>query len=424
MYAIYNLAWAVAAPGLRAWLRRHPRHGPLLARFDPEIPADVVRPLWVHACSVGEVTTAKPILQALRQRFAGAPILLSTSTATGRDLADRTCAGCPVTWFPFDAPGSVRQFLEKAQPRILILIETELWPNVLRECRRRGIPAVIVNGRLSDKHFPRYRRWRPFFQAVFGQLTAVGVQNQVYADRMTALGVDAAKVHITGNTKFDAVAAEVDEARRARLKAENGFPEQAPILVFGSTRPGDEALAGACWHTLRTQFPDLRLVVAPRHLERMDEALQPFDEPVLRRSEVKQGRTPNGERVFFLDTVGELALFYSLGSVAVVGGSFFPGVNGHNPLEPAALGVPTVFGPYMSNFPDPAAVLLAAKGAIQVPSPERLGETLAALLNDPEESARMAARGRDAILSERGAIERNVDLVEAVLQHSSPPSVR
>ena len=421
MYALYNGAWALAAPGLRRWLRRHPRHGELLARFAPVIPAFSGQPIWVHACSVGEVTTAKPILKALQTRFPATPILLTASTATGYELANKSCADFHVTWFPFDSPRAVGSFLDGAKPRVLVLVETEIWPNVLRECRRRGIPSVIVNGRISDKHFPRYLRFRFLLRKVFCQLAAAGVQNETYAERFAMLGVNRSAIHVTGNTKFDAVATAVDEELRARLRTENGLSGGGPVLVFGSTRPGDEALAATCWRQLREEFPTLRLVVAPRHLDRIDEALQPFEEAVLRRSEVLRGREPSGERIFFLDTVGELAAFYSLGDVAVVGGSFYAGVNGHNPLEPAALGVATVFGPYMSNFPDPAAVLLGAGGGIQVGRPEELCGTLISLLNDTARRATMASRAREAVLNQRGAIERNVDLVETLLSRSGRP---
>ena len=418
---LYNTVLAVASPFIALWLRGHPRYRDLNARFDPPVPRLDARPLWVQACSVGEVNTARPIVAALQERFPGVPVLLTSSTLTGRDLARQACPHLPTTWFPFDTRGAVRRFLDKAHPRALVLVETELWPNVLYESRRRGIPVVLVNGRLSDKHYPRYRQFRLFFGPVFQQLSAVGAQNAAYQQRFISLGVDPRAIRATGNTKFDGVATAVDVRTRTRLKVENGFPADHPILLFGSTRPGDEALAAACWGALRAEMPNLHLVVAPRHLERLDEAIASFDEPVIRRSQIRAGRKPAGERIFVLDTLGELVSFYSIATVAVVGGSFYPGVNGHNPLEPAALGVPTVFGPYMSNFMDPARVLLAAKGAIQVSGPEDLCAALDRLLADPAEQRRLGTRARRAVLAHRGAIARNVDLIEAVLKQGSTP---
>jgi 3-deoxy-D-manno-octulosonic-acid transferase len=414
-YGLYNAAWALAAPAGALWLRTHARHRELSDRFHPPAPV-LDAPVWVHACSVGEVTTAKPILAALRRRFPEIPLLLTTSTVAGRALAREACAEYPLTWCPFDAPGSVRRFLDHVRPRALVLIETELWPNLLRECSRRGTPAILVNGRVSDKHYPRYLRFRGLFREALRHLTLAGVQTPLYAERLRALGADPAIVRVTGNTKFDAVATVVDARTRARLRLENGFPPECPVLVFGSTRPGDESLAAACWRTLRGQA-GLRLVVAPRHLERLDEALAPFaGEAILWRSAVKAGRAPAGERVFFLDTVGELAAFYSMASIAVVGGSWYPGVNGHNPLEPAALGVATVFGPYMSNFPEPAKALVQARGAIQVQRPEDLEPTLKRLLADTTEQHCYGTRARKAVLDNRGAVERNVDLIQEALR--------
>lgn len=418
IFRLYNTALSLLAPCGAVWLRCHPRYHPLLARFNPPVPALNDRPVWVHACSVGEVNTARPILKVLQSRLPNIPMLLTVSTATGYALAEKVCAEFAVAWSPFDTRAAVRRFLEKARPRALVIIETELWPNLIRETRRCGAPVILVNGRISDKHYPRYLRWRRFFAETLCQVTAFGVQNDAYAQRFTAIGAAPGTVHVTGNTKFDGVTTEIDAKERARLRAENGFAPGQPVLIFGSTRPGDEALAAECWRALSADLPGLRLIVAPRHLERLSEALAAFSEPILRRSEVKEGRSPAGERVFLLDTVGELVSFYAIASVAVVGGSFYPGVNGHNPLEPAALGVPTVFGPYMSNFTDPARALLAARGAIQVSRPEDLCAALRSLLGDPAEQRQLGTRARKAVLDNQGAIDRNVDLVLAQLDLS------
>lgn len=415
IYSVYNNVVPIIALGGRVWLQLHPAHRELLARFHPNPPRCAAPPFWVHACSVGEVNTARPIIRALQERFPDTPVLLSTATASGQALAQKDAAGAVPTWFPFDTRAAVRRFLQAATPRALILIETEIWPNVVRETRRFGAPVIVVNGRLSDKHIARYRRWRSLFAPVFAQLSAIGAQNDDYARRFIEIGADPAVVRVTGSTKFDGVATAIEPRVRARLKAENGFPPEYPMLLFGSTRPGDEVLAAQCWRSLRAEFPTLRLVVAPRHLDRLDEALAAFDEPVLRRSEVKAGRTPAGERVFFLDTVGELVSFYAIASVAVVGGSFFPGVNGHNPLEPAALGVPTVFGPYMSNFTDPARALTGARAAIQTSHPDALCDALRALLRDPGQQRQLGTLGRKAVLDNQGAVRRNVDMIADVL---------
>lgn len=418
-YWLYNAAWSAAAPLGAWWLKHHALHHELVARFDPGIPSFDAPPLWLQACSIGEVNTARPILEAMRERFPDIPRLLTASTAAGKVLAQKNCRQAEIGWFPFDARKSVKRFLDRAKPRALVLLETELWPNVLRETARRGIPVILINGRISDKHLGRYRRFRGFYRKVLANMTAIGAQNELHAGRFAELGADPACIHVTGNTKFDGVITAVDPKTRARTRAENGFTADCPILIFGSTRPGDEVLAAKCWTVLRRTFPKLRLIVAPRHTDRLNDAMAAFDEPVIRRSDIRNGVRASGERVMILDTVGELVAFYAIATVAVIGGSFYPGVNGHNPLEPAALGVPTLFGPYMSNFPDPARVLLQARGAVEVAAPEELCGRLMALLEDPAEQRQVGTRGRKAVLDHQGAIARNLDLIESSLRE--PP---
>ncbi|HOZ49682.1 MAG TPA: 3-deoxy-D-manno-octulosonic acid transferase [Candidatus Hydrogenedentes bacterium] len=409
------MAMSVAAPIGATWLRMQPARRPLLARFDPPVPPMDGRPLWVQACSMGEVGTAKPLILAFLRRHPDVPVLLTASTMTGHAQAEALRDRVHVSWFPVDQGKVVRRFLDRARPRALVLIETELWPTVIREAARHDCSTVLLNGRISDKHYPRYRRFRPVLAPAFEELTAVGAQNGEYAERLASLGTPRERIRVTGSTKFDGVLTTVDGATQSALRASLGFPDGAPVLVFGSTRPGDEALAATCWKTLRDAFPDLRLVVAPRHLDRLAEVLAVFQEPVLLRSATKAGTRSHGERVIVLDTMGELVAFYALATVAVVGGSFYPGVNGHNPLEPAALGVPTVFGPYMRNFIDPARVLLECRGAVQVPSPEGLAATLECLLRDADARDRLSRRGQRGVLDNQGAIERSLDLLDGVL---------
>ncbi len=341
-------------------------------------------------------------------------MLLTTSTISGRDLARKTLGDIPVAWLPFDILSAVRSFVRQLRPRVLVLVETEIWPNLVRETRGTGSPVVVVNARLSPRQFPAYRRFRWFFRPAFSLLSAVGAQNAVYADRFAALGTAPELVQVTGNMKFDAVRTEVDSRARLELRIGCGYGAETPVLVFGSTRSGDEALAARCWSVLRDRFPELRLVVAPRHNQRLAEALEPFvGEKVVLRSEVKAGGELRDSRILIVDTLGELVTFYSLATLVVVGGSFFPGVDGHNPLESAALGVATVFGPFMGNFPEAADALLARGGAVQVNGPEALCGTLERLLSDPHACRGLGTLGRKAVLENRGATERNADLVAA-----------
>jgi len=410
---LYDIATTLAAPPAKAWLALSPRHRPLLARFSPPSTPLAASPIWVHACSVGELGVAKPVLMGLRGRDADCPLLLTVSTRSAWEMASGMELPATLAWFPVDQRGVVRRFFDHVDPSMLVLMETEIWPNVLHEAQRRNVPAIVLNGRISDKHMQRYAKLPRFFKQVFGRITAAGVQHSVYADRFQQLGLDATRVRITGNIKFDNVITAIDRDILQSLRATCGLETASPIIVFGSTRPGDEALAAECWNNWRQSFPSATLIVAPRHANRLSEAIAPFDEPILLRSQIVAGKAYANERILVIDTLGELTAFYALATVAIVGGSFYPGVNGHNPLEPAALGVPTVFGPYMRNFLDPAEALLQADAAIQVHTPGDLCAAVTSLLNDAPRRASLASAAARAIEANQGALAKSLDLLQA-----------
>ena len=245
-YPLYNLVLNAAAPFIRRRLASHPAETPLLARFDP--PSGVEpNGLWIQACSVGEVNTAAPLVAALDHAHPGMPLLVTSSTVTGREAAEARFGAARSAWFPFDAIAAVRRFYDAVQPRVLVLVETELWPNVIAEAVRREVPVVVVNGRISEKHFERYRRARPLLRRMFAGIAHAGMQNEAHAARLHRLGVPEERISVTGNLKYDAAPTARDPVAERRLRAAYGFAEDDPILVFGSTRPGDEALASACW---------------------------------------------------------------------------------------------------------------------------------------------------------------------------------
>ena len=413
-YSLYRMTTRLASPILAAWLWAHSRHRPLLERFHPRMPTLHSPPLWVHACSAGEVGAAKPLLQGLHERWPALPIVLTVSTASGYAMAaDLADSWLQVTYLPFDTRRAVCRFLDALSPRGLLLMETELWPSVIYETRRRAVPVLLISGRLSAKHVHRYRRASWLFRPLLRQLTAVGAQTPLYAERFESLGVPPERVHVTGNAKYDGVRFEVSDTDGLRERI--GLVSDEPVFVFGSTRPGDEVLAVSCWLQLRDRFPALRLIVAPRHLQRMEEVLGAIGQPVSRWSEMPGNENRFAHPVLVVDTMGDLIRFYALATVAVVGGSFYPGVEGHNPFEPAALGVPTVFGPYMANFAEPASMLLGAGGAVQVRDPAELPEMLADLLVDAARRGAVGAAGRAVAMESRGAIARTLELVEAHL---------
>ncbi len=305
VYPLYNLLLNAAAPFVRRRLASNSTEAPLLARFDPPQYA-ATGSIWIQACSVGEVNTAAPLVAALRAALPDIPLLVTASTLTGHDRATALFGEAHSAWFPFDTLAAVRAFFDTVQPRVLVLIETELWPNVIAEAGRRKVPVVIVNGRISEKHFARYRRLRPLLATMLRGITHAGMQSTNHAARLKELGVPASALSVTGNLKYDAAPLDHDAVAARRLRTEYGFAPNDPVLVFGSTHPREEALASACWTVLREDYPRLRLIVAPRHLDRLKDARAPFGREAALRSELKRKRPAEPPRVIFVDSFGEL----------------------------------------------------------------------------------------------------------------------
>ena len=416
-YWLYNTLLLLAAPVCALYLLLSNRNRRLLRRFWPALPSMPDTPIWIHACSVGEINATRGLVQTLRHYIPDTPVLLSVSTLSAYKLAISSSMEVTTVFAPFDLLWSVRGFIKKAKPRILVIIETELWPNLIRESNRNGIPVVIVNARLSPKRFPRYMRYRGVLPPVYDHLRFVAAQDDIYAERFRMLGILPEKIAVTGNMKNDAELTEICSEERDMVRRENGFSKNDDLVIFGSTRPGDEQLAASCWRQLKNEFPSLGVIIAPRHIQRIEEALLPFmDEQISKRTAIKKGIHNWHARIFYLDTLGELTRFYGLSTIAVIGGSFFPGVEGHNPLESAALGVPTVFGPYMGNFSEAATMLLNAEGAFQIKNPDELLPLIRTLLLDPVLRERVARKGRKAVLNSRGAVERNKEIILRYIQ--------
>lgn len=307
------------------------------------------RSIWIHAVSVGEVLAARPLVPALRERFPGHRLFLSTTTMTGNAVAKKSIRGVDGLFYaPFDFPHPVRQALEVLNPSLLLLVETELWPNLIHEARRRGARVALVNGRISPRSFPRYRRVRRLLRHVLSEVDLFLMQGEAHAERIRALGAPADRVQVTGNLKFDAVEPGRLPERLARL-IQGGPPR--PLWVAGSTVGGEEELVLSAFHRVRERVPQARLLVAPRHPERFP-AVPALVEAAgfrcLRRSALDPAAWRDGE-VLLLDSLGELSQVYSLASVVFVGGSLVP-AGGHNILEPAVSGRAVVVGPHMENF--------------------------------------------------------------------------
>ncbi len=380
--------------------------------FGPAVPPGG---LWVHAVSVGEVQAAASLVRALRRRHPQLPLVLTTSTPTGRGRA-RSLFGEEVAlrYLPYDLPGPVRRFLDRTRPRLGIVLETELWPNLYRACGRRGLPLVLASARVSARSVRRYRLLGGLVRATLAHGVVVAAQSEADASRFAALGADPAQCRVVGNLKFDFELAPEAEAGGEALRATLGAAR--PLWVAGSTHEGEEELVLEAHARLRASRPDALLVLAPRHPPRFAAVAA-----LLRRRGVafvtRSSAAPltAATEVLLVDTLGELLLFYAAADVAFVGGSLVP-VGGHNLLEPAALGKPVVTGPYTSNAAPVARLLVEAGAAEVVGDGPALAACVARLLADPAACRAIGGRGLAAISANRGALARFLALIEPLLQ--------
>ncbi|TLY55160.1 MAG: 3-deoxy-D-manno-octulosonic acid transferase [Gammaproteobacteria bacterium] len=420
MRFVYLLAVYLAAPVICAvflWrgLRDRGYWRNFRERFGFGAPA---RPhgVWIHAVSVGEVQACAPLVGVLRQRYPELPLTVTAVTPTGAARA-RALFGnaAQVRYVPFDLPGAVRRFFARVQPRLAVIVETELWPNLYRECGRRRVPLVLASARLSARSAGRYRRLGALFRDTLSQAAVVAAQGAVDAERFHALGADPASTHVTGNLKFDFQLPPRTVERGARLREQ--YAHARALWVAGSTHGGGEeqALLEA-QRRVRALHPEALLVLAPRHPQRFAEVaalLHQTGASFVRRS---QGAAAAAQTcaVLLLDSLGELLDFYAAADVAFVGGSLVP-IGGHNLLEPAALGVPILTGPYNSNGEEIARLLIAGGAAEVVRDAATLGARVSALLANPQARVRIGAQGRASVDSNRGALGKLLGLIEPLL---------
>lgn len=421
MYPLYTalLAAAVTAYAPVAVARRIVRgvplnlrerfgHGPLRAAPGPRG--------WVHAVSVGEAIAAAPLVDGVRRLYPELPLVLTTVTATGaRVVAERFAGAATHRYFPLDLPGAVRRAVRTIDPAFFICMETELWPNVLRELARRRVPTMIANGRLSDRSFERYRLIRPVMRRVLADVSVFAMRSDEDARRVIALGAAPERVVVTGNLKHDA---SPDPPGAADLwRRLLGLRPGQRVWVAGSTHKGEEDAVLAAHAAGQSVHPDLALVLAPRHPERVEEVLA----LVLARGwrAVRRSTLPAAARsarppVIVLDTVGELAQIYGIADVVFVGGSLVPR-GGHNMLEPALRRRPVLMGPHTDNFREAAGLLVEAGAAVVVDDAASLSAELRTLLADPAVAAKRGEAGADAVAARHGAVSATLELVERYL---------
>jgi 3-deoxy-D-manno-octulosonic-acid transferase len=381
------------------------------------------RPFWIHAVSVGEVMASIQLIRELKRRFPEHPVVLSTTTATGNATA-RTHAKTAdaIIYFPFDFPFIVSCALQRIQPALFLSIETEIWPNLYRALQQRGIPALIVSGRISEKSFKNYYALRFFFRRVLGTISHFCMQTQSDADRITNIGAPKDLVSVCGNIKFDLHIPAVPTTEKNELLKQFGLNSEQPVLIAGSTHKGEEQQVLDAFLEMRKEMPDLVLLLAPRHPERFNEASETIKAQNLaciRRTTLNNGTQRLDEPVILLDTIGELIRIYSIGTVIFIGGSLVEGIGGHNPLEPALAGKPVIFGPHMSNFKEIARILTTKKAAFQIDDRATLVNKTLELLRSPDLRTSVGDAACDVIQRNRGAVQKIADMVESFLPQGS-----
>jgi 3-deoxy-D-manno-octulosonic-acid transferase len=376
--------------------------------------------IWLHAVSLGEVVAATPLVIELHRRHPAYRLVVSTVTETGREAVEQRLAGvADHCYAPLDFPWVVSRFIEQLQPCLYLFVETELWPNLLWHLRRRGVPAVLVNGRLSSKSFAR-QQWAPvrsFYRTMLQTLSLCLMQSDRDVDRIVALGAEPSRVRRTGNIKFDQPIPAVTETTTTR--AHLGLRDKEQLFVAGSTHAGEEEILVECYRMLVAHCPSAVLLLAPRHIQRAESVeamIRARGLVVQRRSTIGQtGSTRStGPRVVVLDSRGELAAIYREAVVAFVGGTLVP-IGGHNLLEPAQWAKPVLFGPFTDHCMEIADLLIQAGGGRRVLQAEDLAQQVMALFSDDEERERMGRSARQVVEQNQGALQRTVEAIDRLL---------
>ena len=422
MRFLYTLAMYLATPlivlrlALRGF-RSRPYYWRWAERFGFfSAPAGVSGSLWVHAVSVGEVNAAEPLVKALKRDYPDAPLVITTVTPTGTARVQQLF-GTSVfhVYLPYDLPYAVNRFLRKLRPRIALIVETEIWPNLYFACHRRGVPLMIVNARLSERSLRGYRPrpLRGMLRAALGCVDVIAAQSQADADRYRLIGAPSKRVLVCGNLKYDMPIP--SDARIAGARLREHWGAGRPVWMAASTHEGEEQAAFAAHLEVLRRMPDALLLIAPRHPERFAEVIHAARGiGFATGSYGEDGMPAVANQVFVIDAMGQLMPFFAASGVAFVGGSLVP-VGGHNVLEPAALGTPVVVGPHTFNFAEITASLIAQGGALRVDTIGALGATVLALLDDEARRTAMGRAAKRLFERERGATGRLLQLIDAHL---------
>lgn len=367
--------------------------------------------IWLHAVSVGEAKAAIPVLKALKARHPGMKVVFSTVTETGQGVAAKDGAGLidALIYFPFDLSWAVRKTLRRLKPRAFVAVEKEIWPNLIKVMRLSGVPVIVINGTLSERSLKRYNAFGVLFKDVFSSISAFAARTNEDLQRALEAGVREDSAVLTGNIKFGLTPPSIDAAQTKYLRGSLGIASSDEVIVAGSTHEGEEEIILGAFLELRHEFPALKLILAPRHPERFDSV-----EALIRKTGLQYGRRSQGKGgdVILLDTIGELMTFYSLSSMALVGGSLVEGIGGHNLLEPACFRKPVLYGPHLTTYRYMADMLEAGGGGITVDGRESLKESIRRLLKDASLRTETGENARKVLDLNRGSVEKTVEVIE------------
>ncbi len=427
MYMLYNFLFTVffilSAPYYfyRLWRRGNWQEGfgQRFGRYSSKIKQAISNRhvLWIHAVSVGEVNLCTQLVRALEPRLPNLKIIVSTTTTTGMaELNKRFPSHIQKIYYPIDRPQYVTRALMTIHPQIVVLVEAEIWPNFLRKAKELHLRQFLVNARLSESSYRNYKRFGFLFRPLFAAFHGVGCQNEADAERLRTLGCRPEAIHVVGNLKYDAAKLEERRVLDVRgLMRQMGVPDNARLLVAGSTHAGEESAIGEVFLKLRQRFPELFLVVVPRHFERGKEAGRDLEAQGVKfvyRSEVTVSTQykPESVECLLVNTTGELKYLYEHATVIFVGKSL-TAEGGQNPIEPGALGKPMVFGPNMQNFEAVASAFVEQQGAIQVRDATGLESALAEILGNDKRAAELGRNALRVVRENSGSVERTVDMI-------------
>ena len=384
--------------------------------------------IWIQAVSVGEVALCKSFIPALKREFPASSIVLSTITRTGNDLAKKLFSGdAAVIYFPLDFSFIVKNAVKKIRPKLYVMVETEIWPNILKELCHKHVPAILINGRISDRSFGKYKLARKFLVNTLDKVSLFCMQSDIDAGRIKCLGAAAGRVKVTGNMKFDADIL-INSAHGSGIKELLGLKDGDEIFVAGSTHGGEEEAVVSAYKELIKDSPKLKLVIAPRHIERAPEVeniVKRFGLDAVRMTKGQSSpgadpsmepgaRGPLAPRVYIIDAIGHLNDVYSMAEIVFMGGSLVPH-GGQNPIEPALFAKPVIFGPYMFNFKTVASALLKNNGAIQVKDRKELFIKADYLLKNKDARTALGSNARNIIYENRGATSRNLRAIKELV---------